>query len=371
MPLEVGARVGEYVIERELGAGAFGTVFAAHHVKDGGIVAIKALKSKSSEQVSRFKREAASLRRIQSDYVGKIIDFVVDPNEGMLIVMEFIDGELLAEILQDTNLSIDEAIELGVHLAQGVADMHAVGVIHRDIKPSNIMIRPLDSGMQRAVIFDLGLSRFNPAIASPEDPSTGDVTQTASRVAIGTPGYMAPEQILDARQATEQSDIYALGVVLYRAVSGQLPFTGTDGEIARKKLLEEAPPLKLGRNDPVAKRLEGLINRCIRRRPEERFSAAHDFVGELLSLRAFATQQEPIRTMPSPYPMSYRGPDDAPMSSSEPGIPILGGGAAPLSRGNIPVGSIRPKSSGSALMTLGIAVVIIGLLIAFFAYALS
>lgn len=370
MSLEVGARVGDYTIERELGAGAFGTVFAARHVENGGLVAIKVLKSKSGDQVSRFKREAASLRRIQSDYVGRFIDFIVDPNEGMLIVMEYIEGELLAEVLRDTNLSIDEAIELGVHLAQGMADMHAVGVIHRDIKPSNIMIRPLDSGMQRAVIFDLGLSRFNPAIAAPEDASTADVTQTASRVAIGTPGYMAPEQILDARQATEQSDIYALGVVLYRAVSGQLPFMGSDGEIARKKLLEEAPPLKLGRNDPVAKRLEGLINRCIKRRPEDRFSAAHDFVSELLTLRAFATQQEPIRTMPSPYPMSYRGPDDAPSSQSETAIALMGGSVAPPSRSRL---SVAPKSKGasSTLLTLGIAVVVIGLLIGFFAYALS
>ena len=371
MSLEAGARVGDFIVERELGAGAFGTVYAARHFENGGLVAIKVLKSKSGDQVSRFKREAASLRRIQSDYVGRFIDFIVDPNEGMLIVMEYIDGELLSEILRDTNLSIDEAIELGVHLAQGMTDMHAVGVIHRDIKPSNIMIRPLDSGMQRAVIFDLGLSRFNPAIAGPEDASTGELTQTASRVAIGTPGYMAPEQILDARQATEQSDIYALGVVLYRAVSGQLPFTGTDGEIARKKLLEEAPPLKLGRNDPVAKRLEALINRCIKRKPEDRFSAAHDFVSELLTLRAFATQQEPIRTMPSPYPISYQGPDDAPSSQGELAIALMSGSVAPPSR-NVQSMAHQGRGGGSsALLTLGIALVVIGLLIGFFAYALS
>lgn len=308
MTLHEGSQIGSYVVERRLGAGAFGAVWLAHHEHSGDVVAIKTLLrtqgNAAIDHVSRFKREAMNLRRVQSDYVAKLIDFVVDDTHGMFLVMEYIEGELLSDILQETNLSLPEVVELGIHLARGLADMHAAGVIHRDIKPANIMIRPLPNGMQRAVIFDLGLSRFNPAVpVEPDDNSSADVTATASRVAIGTPAYMAPEQILDAKRAVEASDIYAVGVVLYLAASGSHPFVGDEREIANRKLMEEAPVIDIGL-DQVGIRFADMVARAIRRRPDARYQKADQLLQELDHLRTLALDRPP----PSVYPESLAPP---------------------------------------------------------------
>lgn len=296
MTLFEGAKLDDYVIERRLGAGAFGAVWSAIDQKSGERVAIKTLLRTSGgtavDHVARFRREAVNLRRVQSEYVARLIDFIVDDTHGMLLIMEYIDGELLSDVLQETNLSLVEAIELGIHLARGLSDMHAVGVIHRDIKPSNIMIRSLPNGMQRAVIFDLGLSRFNPTEPlAPDDNSSADVTATASRVAIGTPAYMAPEQILDARRSTEASDIYGTGVVLYLAVSGRHPFVGDERTIANQKLMSEAMPVDIGRLDALGMGFTDVISKCIRRRPDERFANGPALLEALDQLRTLALSQ--------------------------------------------------------------------------------
>jgi serine/threonine-protein kinase len=308
MILTPGTSISGYRIERKLGSGAFGTVWLAAREDSGEKVAIKTLTRQAPtahfDHVSRFKREANNLRRINSEYVARCIDFIVDDDQGMFLVMEYIDGELLSDILMETPLSLTEAVELGVHLGRGLCDMHKVGVIHRDLKPSNIMIRALENGLQRAVIFDLGLSRFV-AQAGEELPS-GDVTGTASRVAIGTPAFMAPEQMLDARRATAPSDVYGIGVVLYYASSGRLPFQGDDRDIARMKLSEEAPPLELGRGDELALRFADVVAQAIRRRPDDRFRTAEDFLAALVDLRQLAMEVDVRRargsTAPPPPP---------------------------------------------------------------------
>jgi serine/threonine-protein kinase len=303
MSLVPGLTLSGYRIARKLGAGAFGAVWLAERVEGGEKVAIKTLlkqnvpASAHFDHVSRFKREAMNLRRIDSEYVARCIDFIVDDEHGMLIVMEYIEGELLSDILQDTPLSLPEAVELGVHLARGLCDMHKVGVIHRDLKPSNIMIRQLENGLQRAVIFDLGLSRLTaqPTFGG-DGPANGDITATASRVAIGTPAFMAPEQMLDARRATPPSDVYGVGVVLYYASSGMLPFEGDEREIARRKLSEEAPPLDIGRHDELALRFSDVVGRAIRRRPDDRYRTADDFLASLVELRQLAAEMDSRRT---------------------------------------------------------------------------
>jgi serine/threonine protein kinase len=326
MDIESGKAIGEWVIERKLGAGSFGEVWSALHAKTSERAAIKSMrKGTGSDLIGRFKREAAGLERVRSEHVGRFIDFIVQ-EQDLFIVMEFIEGDLLSDVLFDTALGMHEVLELGIHLAKGLVDLHAAGIIHRDIKPSNIILRPLGNGRQRGVIFDLGLSRFLPGSGGGDE-----VTATASKVAIGTPGYMAPEQILDARNAVASSDIYGLGMVLYRASCGRLPFTGTDVEIVRKKLLEEAPRLDLGRVDQVREKFCDLIAKCIRRRGEERYQAANDVLVELMVLREKLLSEPPMRSM-SPYPGSmspYPGsisPPPGPISvlPSAPQAPIKG-----------------------------------------------
>jgi eukaryotic-like serine/threonine-protein kinase len=301
---EPGLRVDRWCIERELGAGAFGSVWGASDVETGEWVAIKRLlpaAANNPDHVARFRREAANLKRVNSDYVAHLVGFLEHPELGMLLVMEFIEGELLSTILRETSLSTFETVEMGIHLARGLIDLHHAGIVHRDIKPSNIMVRPLENGLQRGVIFDLGLSRANAAGGAQENSSV-DLTATASRVALGTPGYMAPEQLLDARKATAAADIYALGVVLHKTASGRLPFEGDERKIAQSKLTADPPPLDLGRSDEVSVQFASIVDRCIRRRPADRYQTAQELLNQLLLLRdsALAVVAGPKSGRPGP-----------------------------------------------------------------------
>jgi eukaryotic-like serine/threonine-protein kinase len=343
MSLKEGELVGPYRIGRKLGAGAFGGVWFGSHSQTGEPVAIKALLTPigdggpgNVESVQRFRREALNLRRIESDYVGHIIGTLEDPTYGLLLVMEFLEGDLLSDMLLESILSVQEAIELGIHIASGLVDMHKAGVIHRDIKPANIMLRPLENGLQRAVIFDLGLSRFiaPTQVDTRDDNSSSDLTTTASRVTLGTLGFMAPEQVLDGHKATEVSDLYAAGVVLYVATCGRMPFEGEDRDLVRSKLSSEAPRLSLGRVDQTNLEFIRIISRCIARKPEARPASALELLSELLALRELAASAP--RSIASPIPPAMETPSS--------GLAVTSGsGARPF-----------PKSYGAfpALMPL-------------------
>src|SRR5690606_8179645 len=171
------------------------------------------------------------------------------PSFGMALVMEYIHGELLSDVFKRAKFSVEDALGLGVGILTGVAEMQSVGIIHRDIKPENVILRPNEDGWH-AVIFDFNLSRI-------KGEKNKMRSLTSMHAAIGTVPYMAPEQLLDARRVTEASDVYSAGTILYRAVSGALPF-GTK-ESLRAKLQRDAPPLDTGRDDATARRFEAMV----------------------------------------------------------------------------------------------------------------
>ncbi len=258
-----------YEVVRKLGEGSFGAVHLARSA-DGALVAIKTLVAAAADHGSRFRREAAGLRRVNSENVAKIVDYTESEEFGRVLVMEYIPGELLSSALELSVFSVPESVELGLGLARGLADMHVQGVVHRDIKPSNIMLRTTSDGGHMPVIFDLGLARLLDGPGAALDPRA-EHTSTGGLVAIGTPAYMAPEQILDAARALPSADVYGVGVCLYRTALGRLPFEGDDRDIARRKLTEEPPPLKLPRQDEFGLRYAAVVNRCLARRAAERF----------------------------------------------------------------------------------------------------
>jgi serine/threonine protein kinase len=214
-----GAEVGAYRIERKVGEGAFGAVWCGTHIDTGERVALKALlpaAAANPEQVSRFHREAKLLALVRTPNVARMVDFLVDSEFGVVLVMELIDGELLSDLLGAGLVGVDETIDIGAQILDGVCDLHAAGIIHRDLKPNNIMLCSKADGTRRVVIFDLGLSRFVRDTAAME--STRSLT--GAHVALGTLECIAPEQILNARDVTERSDIYSVGSILYRAITG-------------------------------------------------------------------------------------------------------------------------------------------------------
>jgi eukaryotic-like serine/threonine-protein kinase len=292
-----GADLGAYRIERKVGEGAFGAVWCASHTETGQRVAIKILlpaAAANPQQVSRFHREAKLLALVQSPNVAKMIDFVVDETFGVALVMELIDGELLSDRLVATTLSARQTLEIGVQIVDGMVDLHAVGIIHRDLKPNNVMLCTKGDGTRRVVIFDLGLSRLV------RDAASGDSTRslTGAHVALGTVECMAPEQILNAHDVTERSDVYSVGTILYRAMTGSFPFAAEDDrEVARKKLTVETPAIALQGFDPVAEALRAIITKATKRRPAERYATSKELQRDLSLL---VTQLKPAVTATVP-----------------------------------------------------------------------
>lgn len=282
MEPDPGAEIGEFVVERRIGEGSFGAVWSGIHIVTGQRVALKVLMPASAanpEHVRRFRREAEFLLRVASPFVARIIAFLSDERFGMVLVMEFIDGELLSDILSATLLSVEEMTEIGIHILTGVRDLHVAGVLHRDLKPSNVLIRMAEDGSHRAVIFDLGLSRLLERF----DEKRSVIT--TSHVLLGTLACMAPEQILNAKDATERSDLYAVGTILYRGVSGRFPFEREDARtLAREKVTAEAPALELARTDLVAEGMRALVTKAIRRQPARRFTSADEMLTALTEL---------------------------------------------------------------------------------------
>lgn len=309
MEIFPGAVIAErYMANRKVGMGAFGEVWEATHLAIGVKVAIKTLlpaAKSDADAITRLRREAYFLARIQSDRVARVLDFISDDTFGLVLVIEFVEGELLFDVLKTRKqISVEEALEIGEDILTGLCDFHAAEVIHRDLKPGNIIMRPLLDGHFRAMIFDFSLSRQMAKKDATEDSITN---LTKSNVAVGTLEYMAPEQVLNSRQVTERSDLYSVGAILYRAVAGKHPFPGTNVELAQTKLMTEAPAIRTGRDDRVAMDFESLVMKALRRKPSQRFSSALEMRGELrliLSLMrakaALLLDDEVTRIAPNP-----------------------------------------------------------------------
>jgi serine/threonine protein kinase len=287
MDLQRGAVIaGRYRVEARVGAGGMGEVFSAEHLAVGVKVALKRLlvaAAENHEVVARFKREAVFLGKIRSDHVARVLDFVTDEKYGLILVMEFVEGDPLSKILGARTLSVEETIDLGADISAALVDLHRHHIVHRDLKPGNIIWQTLANGQHRAIIVDFGVSRI---LSQGEDADEEMTGITRADMALGTIEYMAPEQILNSRDVTAASDIYALGAILYRAHAGKHVFGDVyDAELAKKKIWTDPTPLETGRSDKLSRGLEAVVNRALVRSPKKRYAHADEVLAELNMLR--------------------------------------------------------------------------------------
>lgn len=282
MKLESGSRLKHYVIDRAIGAGGMGEVYAARDTNLDRDVAVKVLPAHLAENptnLARLEREAKAVAALSHPNIMAVYDFASADGHAF-IVTELLRGGSLRSRLADGALPPRKATELGRQIARGLAAAHDKGIVHRDLKPENVFLD--ESG--RAKILDFGLASVG---ADPEDGAAGDhatmTNITAPGTVMGTADYMAPEQVR-GRPTDNRADIFSFGSLLYEMVSGQRPFHRETPVETMTAVLKEEPP-ELARLVPdVPPALATIIRRCLEKEPGERFHSAHDLAFALEAL---------------------------------------------------------------------------------------
>jgi eukaryotic-like serine/threonine-protein kinase len=276
-----------YVIESEVGQGATGVVYVAHRHPESDRVALKVIHRHlcGDKQVySRFKREAAILRRLEGPFLVKPLDFI--EHDGLLILaLEYVDGIPLDKVLTERGaITLDEAVEITLQICAALGAAHAAGVVHRDLKPANVLIeKPLsDRPGLRVRVVDFGLAK----VVQGELAGTGGTGLTEQGMIFGTAEYMAPEQAR-GEEVDRRCDIYAAGVMLYEMAVGQVPFTGRTPIAAMTAHLTSDPPSPrvTGPKRGISPTLEAVILRALSKRPGDRYPTARAMAEALAAAR--------------------------------------------------------------------------------------
>ena len=271
-----------------VGAGAMGSVYRARDAELDEVVALKMLKSELAGTpgvLERFRREVKLARRVAHPNVARMHD--IGEHDGLkFLTMEFIEGQSLADLAaQRGALPVEVALELMRGICSGVAAAHAAGVVHRDLKPDNVMIAP--GG--RPVVTDFGIARADLASAD---------GGTQHGLVIGTPAYMAPEQVEGRADIDARADVYALGVLLFELLTGELPFTGDSAYVVAARRLNEEPPDPRRFRTELPEALTQVIRKAMARRREDRFES----VAALAEGLTRVTPTQVLGAAPAPLP---------------------------------------------------------------------
>ena len=320
--LAPGTRLGPYEIVALVGEGGMGQVFKARDTRLDRTVAIKMLPASLAsdpQRRERFEREARNVSRLEHPHICPLYD--VGEHDGhAYIVMQFLEGDTLAERLAHGPLTITQTLECGIQIAEALAAAHRAGIVHRDLKPGNIMItrtgaRLLDFGLARAVA---GMTSVNTTLG---DHAARVVGLTTEGTILGTLSYMAPEQI-EGGQIDARTDVFAFGAVLFEMLTGMKAFEGESPARVMSAILRDEPARVSSIVPVTPAALEALIHACLAKDPNERWQNISDVARQLRHLRDMMS-----------------GPKSGALSASG----ALRASGAMSASGALPASAVRPR----------------------------
>ena len=274
---------GRYLVTRKIGQGGMGAVYEATHTLIGKRVAVKVLLEKYAQReaiVKRLKQEAQLASSVGNEHIIDITDFGTTEDGRTFVVMEFLDGESMAECLaRETMLPEQRILRIASQACSALSAAHAKGVVHRDIKPENLfLLKRKDTDFVKVV--DFGISKS--LRASGEEEETTRLTQTG--MVLGTPLYMSPEQARGDDELDHRVDVYALGVIMYEAAAGRVPFIGNNYLSVISQVLNEEPkPLRELRPE-LSEEFEAVVSKAMSKDVTERYASANDMLADITSL---------------------------------------------------------------------------------------
>jgi eukaryotic-like serine/threonine-protein kinase len=293
---------GSYEAVGLLGSGGMGLVYEAWHVESGTKVALKVLRPELSwdhDLVDRFVEEGRCLAALSSEHVVGLLDAGRLATGLPYLAMERLFGTSLLELLEGGEpFSVARAVDCALEICAGLADIHAAGLVHLDVKPGNLFVVPRDPLLPRVVILDFGIARRI-------GDAPGGQGLTSGRRLIGSPRYSSPEQIDERTDIDRRSDIWSLGVVLFEMLSGRPPFVGRNAtEVHAGVLLGPTPSLR-ARRPTLDRRLAAVVQSCLERNRDDRFSCTRALAAALKPFGSAASNPArrdvaPARTVRTP-----------------------------------------------------------------------
>jgi len=270
MPFPPGTVIagGKYRVNRLLGEGGMGWVVVATHLQLEQRVALKFMRSaKNPEAVARFLREARAAARIQSEHVARVSDVGTLENGSPYLVMEYLEGEDLSELI-DAKGALPEflAVDYAMQACEGLAEAHAAGIIHRDLKPANLFLARRTDGSVRVKLLDFGISKLSPAPGSQPE-----INMTSTQALMGSPLYMAPEQMRSSRSVDRRADIWSMGTIIYEMLTGHSPFEGETLPEVCARILSDPAASMLSLQPDLAPELDTVVLRCLEKNPDRRY----------------------------------------------------------------------------------------------------
>ncbi len=331
---------GKYRVERVLGMGGMGVVVAATHLDLHEMRAIKFMLPAAldnAEAVERFMREARAAARLRSEHVAKVHDVGHLDNGAPYMVMEYLAGADLGSVLKQRGpLPAHEAALYAIQVCSALAEAHSSGVIHRDLKPANLFLTQRPDGTPCVKVLDFGISKVSGA--------GSDFEMTKTHAVLGSPHYMSPEQMRSSRSVDARTDIWSLGVILYKLVTGKAPFRGQNITELISAVLEGAPPAPSTLRAGLPLGLDAIIARCLARKPEGRYSSVNELAAALMPFApagAGAAVDPMVRLLASVAPET-RARLDSVLTVATPSLPSM-----PLPRGgmtpSLGVTSLQPQ----------------------------